>query len=124
MVLAVTFSVQAQKKGKKPSPEKQVERGLQKMTKDLALSDAQQAEIKPLLVTQIADRNEMMLQREKLKDAKEKPSKEQRKAMRTERVAKEEAMQTKMKSILTTEQFTKFLEIREAQKNKQKQKRQ
>lgn len=124
LILVVTFSAQAQKDGKKVSPEKQVERSLKKMTKDLDLSDAQQNDIKPLLVSQIADRNEMMLQREKLKNTNEKPSKEQRREMRTAALAKEEAMHTKMKSILTSEQFTKFLELKEAQKNKQKLRRQ
>lgn len=124
LVLAVTFSVEAQKKGNKLSAKKQVERSLKRITKDLDLSIEQQAEIKPLLVAQIADRNEMRQQREKLKNANEKPSRKQRKEMQTERVTKEKVMQTKMKDILTSEQFAKFLEIRKVQKEKQKKRRQ
>ncbi|WP_435414658.1 hypothetical protein [Polaribacter aestuariivivens] len=122
ILLTVTFSAQAQKQNKKGTPEKQVQRTLKKLTADLNLSDVQQNEIKPLLVAQIEDRNEMMMKRKELKDADKKPSKEERKMMRKMRDEKEAAMDKKMKSILTNEQYLKFEEIKKEQKNKRKKK--
>ncbi|MDX6747503.1 hypothetical protein SHK09_11915 [Polaribacter sp. PL03] len=124
LVLAVTFSAQAQKKGKKGSPEKQVERTLKKLSADLELTKVQQNEIKPLLALQIADRKEMAAKRKALKDTDKKPSKEERKMMREGRVAKEAEMNKKMKSILTEKQFVIFEKMNKERKGKNRKKQQ
>ncbi|MFK8059408.1 MAG: hypothetical protein AB8B78_04880 [Polaribacter sp.] len=116
LVIAFTFTSQAQKKGGKPSAEKM----LKKMTKDLNLTTAQQSQIMPLLTAELADRKEMKLMRDKMKNAGEKPSKKERKQLRKDREAKEVAMDTKMKSILTKEQYLKMEEIKAKRKEKTK----
>ncbi|QOD62379.1 Spy/CpxP family protein refolding chaperone [Polaribacter haliotis] len=118
LVLAVTFSAQAQKKGKKGSAEKQVEKTLKKMTADLDLTTAQQNEIKPLLIAQIADRKEMMKSRKAMRDSGEKPSKEAMKEMRKARKSKEKEMNEKMKAILSESQFSTFEKMQKKGKEK------
>ena len=114
LVFAFTFAAQAQKKGSKF----QAERMLKKLTKDLNLTEVQQEQIKPLLVAQIADRKLLSKKRKAMKESGEKPSREDRKKMREEREAKQTAMNSKMATILTEEQFEKFKVIAEEQKNK------
>ncbi|WP_299670322.1 hypothetical protein [uncultured Polaribacter sp.] len=119
-LLAVSFSAEAQRKGKKVSIEKQVERTLKKMSADLELSTAQQNEIRPLLAIQIADRNEMVKNRKDLKDSGEKPSREQMQKMRTERQHKIAEMNKKMKSILSKSQYVAFEKMQKERKEKNK----
>ncbi|QXP64408.1 Spy/CpxP family protein refolding chaperone [Polaribacter sp. HaHaR_3_91] len=104
LVIAFTFTAQAQKKGGKPSTEKM----LKKMTIDLNLTADQQNEIKPLLEEQMADRQASMEKRKALQDSGEKPSKEERQQLNAERKEKAAAFNTKMESILDKEQFAKF----------------
>ena len=56
LVVAFTFTAQAQKKGGKQS----VEKVLKRLTTALDLTDDQQQKIKPLLISQIEDRKLMM----------------------------------------------------------------
>lgn len=120
LVLAVTFSAQAQKKGKTISIDKKVERALKKLSTDLELSKVQQEQIKPLLAAQMADRNKIAAKRKAFKDANKKPSKEERKMMRMQMKENEEAMHTKLKSILSENQFAAFEKIQEERKAKMK----
>ena len=117
LVFAFTFTAQAQKKrGGKPSAEKM----LNKMTKDLNLTEDQQSKIKPLLEAQIADRMAMNEKRKASKDSGQKPSKEERKQQREVRMEKEAAFNTEMASILDKEQLVKFEEITKERKEKSK----
>lgn len=119
LVFAFTLTTQAQKKGGKNKAEKI----LKKMTADLDLTDEQQTAIKPLLISQIADRKVMNEKRKAMKASGEKPSKEDRKKMRGERVAKETAMSSKMSQILNKDQFEKFEMMAKERKEKAKQKK-
>lgn len=122
LVFAFTLTAQAQKKGGKPSADKM----LKKITKELSLTEEQQSKIKPLLVEQIAERKVMIEKRKATKESGLKPSKEERKLERKNRMAKETALNTKMASILNKEQLLKFEAIvkekKENAKNKGKKK--
>jgi hypothetical protein len=114
LVFAFTVTAQAQKKGGKG----QVDKMLSKMTTDLNLTTAQQDEIKPLLEAQIADRKAMGDLRKMQGESGEKPTQEDRKKMREERMAKEAAMDTKMASILDAAQLEKYNLQKEEMKKK------
>ncbi|WP_439128519.1 hypothetical protein [Polaribacter sp.] len=121
VVLAVTFSAQAQKKGNNISIDKKVERALKKLSVDLELSKIQQEQIKPLLTAQMIDRSKIAAKRKALKDANTKPSKEDRKMMRKQMKESEKVMITKMKSILSENQFVAFEKLQAQRKSKKKQ---
>ena len=114
LVFAFTLNTQSQRKERKVS----VDKMLKKMTKDLNLTEAQQSKIKPLLEAQIADRKALNKKRKAMKEAGEKPSREERMKMRKERMKSETAMNTKMATILDKDQLVKFKEL--AKKRKQK----
>jgi hypothetical protein len=114
LVFAFTFTAEAQKKEGKPSAEKR----LTQMTEDLGLTLEQQNKIKPLLVTEIADKQAMMVKRKELKDAGEKLSKKDAKKMKKEKTEKQLVLTSQMKSILTEEQFIKFEEASKRLKEK------
>lgn len=114
LVFAFTLNTQSQRKERKVS----VDKMLKKMTKDLNLTEAQQSKIKPLLEAQIADRKALNKKRKAMKEAGEKPSREERMKMRKERMKSETAMNTKMATILNKDQLVKFKEL--AKKRKQK----
>ena len=118
LVFAFTFTAQAQKKGGKGN----VERMIKKMSKELNLTEAQQSKIKPLLVAQFAERKAMNEKRKAMKDAGQKPSKQERMKMKKDKMAAEIALNTKMASILDKEQFAKFEAIAKEKKAKGKMK--
>ncbi|KGL61856.1 Spy/CpxP family protein refolding chaperone [Polaribacter sp. Hel1_85] len=116
LVFTFTFTAQAQKKKGKPS----VEKILKKMTKDLNLTETQQSKIKPLLAEQFADRKAMGEKRKAAKESGQKPSKEERKQLRKDRLAKETDMNTKMAAILDADQLVKFETMAKERKEKAK----
>ena len=118
LVFTFTFTTQAQKKGGKGN----VERMIKKMSKELNLTEAQQSKIKPLLVAQFAKRKAMNEKRKAMKDAGQKPSKQERMKMKKDKMAAEIALNTKMASILDKEQFAKFEAIAKEKKGKMKEK--
>ncbi|SDR67829.1 hypothetical protein SAMN05216503_0331 [Polaribacter sp. KT25b] len=104
LVFAFTLTAEAQKKeGKNP-----VDRMLSKMTTDLNLTTEQQNKIKPLIEEQIADRKAMTDLRKMQGESGVKPTQEDRKKMREDRMAKEASMDAKMASILDAEQLEKY----------------
>jgi Spy/CpxP family protein refolding chaperone len=115
LVFAFTFTAQAQKKGK--GKKASVEKMLKRMTGELNLTEAQQSDIKPILVKQFAERKEMAKKRKAMKESGTKPTKEERKQQRNLRMEKEAVFNTKMARILNAEQLAKFNEIAK-QRNK------
>lgn len=102
------------------TPEQRNERQLKRLTSELTLDAKQQEQVKQL----IAERG---LKSEKLREARkeqrEKGTKltaEQREAFKKEMTAEAEANDTKMKGILTTDQYTKWKAIQESNKDKAK----
>ena len=88
-----------------------------KMTLALALDDNQSKKVYKVLLDQAEDRKAMQAER---KANKEKPAltKEQRYAMQSERLDKQIAMQEKMQSILTEDQFKQFKRMNAKRKGK------
>ncbi|WP_035335682.1 hypothetical protein [Dokdonia sp. PRO95] len=88
-----------------------------KMTLALALDDNQSKKVYKVLLDQAEDRKAMQAER---KANKEKPAltKEQRYAMQNERLDKQIAMQEKMQSILTEDQFKQFKRMNAKRKGK------
>ena len=88
-----------------------------KMTLALALDDNQSKKVYTVLLDQAKDRKAMQAER---KANKEKPelTKEQRYAMQNERLDKQIAMQEKMQSILSEDQFKQFKKMNAKRKGK------
>ena len=116
MVIAVTFTANAQQnnnqKGAKNIPEFSVEQhtklALKKMTLELDLNQQQQNQIKPLMLAQATQRKATI---EKMKAAsanKQKSSADELFAMKNQQLDNQIAMKTKMKELLTNEQYEKF----------------
>lgn len=113
LVFAFTLTTEAQKKGKRMqreqlTVEQQTTLAVKKMTLALELSDAQQRKVTPLIAQQISDRRAKFEQMKKMREAKKKPTAEERFKFQNERLDKQIAFQKEMKSILNKEQFEKF----------------
>ncbi len=113
------FTIQAQKKERKHSFEKT----LKSMVIDLNLSLDQKNKLKPILVEKIAARKALMEKRNEMKAANQKPTKEQRQAFRADKKAAETAINTKIASVLTKEQYNKYLAKEAERKEKAMQKK-
>jgi hypothetical protein len=115
LVLAVTFSTQAQKKrgetrekGPKLSTEQQATLAVKKMTLALDLSEKQQNEIKPILRVKIEERKAAMEKRKANKGNKERPTADEVFAMQNKRLDHQIYIKNKMKDILDNDQFDKY----------------
>ncbi len=112
MVLVVGLTTFAQgKRGEgreKLTPEQQVEVVLKRMNSELTLTEKQQGEIKPLLLEQAKKREAKMLEFKGQKEKGTKPTDEQIAQMKKNRIDEELAMKTKLKKILTEEQYTQW----------------
>jgi hypothetical protein len=87
------------------TPEQRNELMLKKMTLELDLSSKQQAQMKSIIAEKSAKREAMMKAR---KENKEKPSRDERFAMKSKMMDEQIAMKAKMKNILSAEQFEKW----------------
>jgi len=116
LVFAFTLTMEAQKKGEN----NQVDKILSKMTTDLSLTTAQQNNIKPLLEEQIAERKMMANKRKGQENSGEKPSKENRKRMKEDRIVKGASLDAKMASILDATQLEKYNLQKEEMKEKRR----
>lgn len=112
MALVVGLTTFAQgKRGEgreKLTPEQQVEVVLKRMNSELTLTEKQQGEIKPLLLEQAKKREAKMLEFKGQKEKGTKPTDEQIAQMKKNRIDEELTMKTKLKKILTEEQYTKW----------------
>ncbi|MEM5566004.1 hypothetical protein WNY78_12855 [Psychroserpens sp. AS72] len=99
--------------------------GSKKMTLELDLSTAQQAQVKTVLLAQATERKENMAEREKAKkdDDAKKPTKEEVLKMRNAKLDSQIAMKQKMKSILTAEQYEKWTKMQGKRMHKSKNKK-
>lgn len=116
MVIAVTFTANAQQnnnqKGAKNMPEFSVEQhtelALKKMTLGLDLNEKQQNQIKPLMLAQATQRKATMEKMKATRANKQKPSADELFAMKNQQLDNQIAMKAKMKELLSKEQFEKF----------------
>lgn len=116
MVIAVTFTANAQQnnnqKGAKNIPEFSVEQhtklALKKMTLELDLNEQQQNQIKPLMLAQATQRKATIEKMKAARANKQKSSADDFFAMKNQQLDNQIAMKTKMKELLTNEQYEKF----------------
>ena len=128
MVIAVTFTANAQQKTAQKNrqnrpqftAEQQTELAVKRMTLALDLNEKQQNQIKPLLLTQTAQRKTAMEKLKKARENKQKPSKEELFTMRSQQLDHQIAMKKAMKEILTKEQFEEFEKMVKMRKKKGK----
>ena len=130
-LLAVGFSSYAQDQNQpdqksnrsrkeKLSPEHRNQVQLDKMTAQLNLDAKQQEQIKPIIVEQTAKRDAMQAERMANRDNQKKMSADERGAFMKSRKEEKEAMDNKLKAILSPEQFKKMKENEEANRAKKR----
>lgn len=121
LVFSVSFTAQAQKKGKRVkrtqlSVEQEATLQVKKMTLALELNETQQRKITPILQQQISDRRAEMAKLRKARKEQVKRTKEQNYELKKAILDKQIAFQKDMKSILTKEQYAKFKKMKHKRK--------
>lgn len=101
-LLFVAFSANAQQRGSKPhreqmTPEQQAARLVERMNKELTLTEQQQSELKTWFTTSLKQRNENF-----------KKNKDNRENMREEMKKEREATNAELKKVLTAEQYKTY----------------
>jgi protein CpxP len=113
-----TFAQEQKEKLQRPemeklSPEQRSQLQLKKITKELNLNLDQQAQVQKLIAEQSAKREALRAKIKESKDSHEKPTAEDRAMMNEEKKEGKKAMDDKLKSILTPEQYEKWMSRRE-----------
>ncbi len=106
----LTFAQDRKARGEKLTPEQQTELQVKRMTLELDLDEKQQKEIKTILVEQSKKREAKVAEMKAKKEKGEKPTADERFAMKNEMLDNQIAMKARMKKILKPEQFTKWEE--------------
>ena len=106
----LTFAQDRKARGEKLTPEQQTELQVKRMTLELDLDEKQQKEIKTILVEQSKKRETKLAEMKAKKEKGEKPTADERFAMKNEMLDNQIAMKARMKKILKPEQFTKWEE--------------
>jgi len=121
LVFAFTFTTQAQKKrgdrGSKLTIEQQTTLAVKKMTLVLDLSNKQQLQIKPIVMSKITDRKDFLEKRKTAKANKEKLTSDEVFAIKNKQLDHQIIMKNSIKNILNKEQFERFEKM---QKNRMK----
>ena len=97
----------------KMSPEQRNQLLLKKMTLELDLNAKQQEQVKQIIVEQSAKRDAMKVEHMVKKQSNEKPTADEQFEMQSKMLDDQIAMQNKMKTILSQEQFKDWKSIRE-----------
>ena len=114
----LTFAQDRKARGEKLTPEQQTELQVKRMTLELDLDEKQQKEIKTILVEQSKKRETKLAEMKAKKEKGEKPTADERFAMKNEMLDNQIAMKARMKKILKPEQFTKWEEKQADRKEK------
>ncbi|WP_456314653.1 hypothetical protein [Pseudomonas shirazensis] len=104
------------------TPEQRNEKQLQKLTAELSLNANQQTQVKQLLAERSSKAEKFREARKNKKDSNVKPTEADREAFKKEMLAEKEANDTKMKSILSADQYTKWHSLQEKNKDKAREK--
>ncbi len=120
LFVGIASFAQAQKE--RLTPEQRNEKQLQKLTTELNLDANQQTQVKQLLADRSAKAEKMRESRQEQKESGTKPTAAEREAFKKEMMAEKEANDAKMKSILNTDQYTKWKTIQEENKDKAREK--
>jgi hypothetical protein len=108
VVSTLTFAQEKDKKREKLAPEQQTELQVKKMTAELDLNETQQKQVKELLESQKENRALFLEKRKEIKNSGEKPTKEEKADLMEKKSQNREAFKTKLKTILTEDQFNKW----------------
>jgi len=131
LVFAFTFTAQAQKKrgnmGSKLTIEQQTTLAVKKMTLVLDLSDKQQKQIKPIIMSKIKNKNDFTEKRKAAKVNKQKPTSDEIFAIKIKQLDNQIMMKNSIKNILNEKQFDKFEKMHKSRtrmaKNKMKERK-
>ena len=131
LVFAFTFTAQAQKKrenmGSKLTIEQQTTLAVKKMTLVLDLSDKQQEQIKPIIMSKIKNKNDFTEKRKAAKVNKQKPTSDEIFAIKIKQLDNQIMMKNSIKNILNEKQFDKFEKMHKSRtkmaKNKMKERK-
>jgi periplasmic protein CpxP/Spy len=131
LVFALTFTAQAQKKrgnmGSKLTIEQQTTLAVKKMTLVLDLSDKQQKQIKPIIMSKIKNKNDFTEKRKAAKVNKQKPTSDEIFAIKNKQLDNQIMMKNSIKNILNEKQFDKFEKMHKSRtrmaKNKMKERK-
>jgi len=131
LVFALTFTAQAQKKrgnmGSKLTIEQQTTLAVKKMTLVLDLSDKQQKQIKPIIMSKIKNKNDFTEKRKAAKVNKQKPTSDEIFAIKIKQLDNQIMMKNSIKNILNEKQFDKFEKMHKSRtrmaKNKMKERK-
>jgi Spy/CpxP family protein refolding chaperone len=111
---AQTTAAQPAQAGAQKSPDQMVERRTQYLAKELGLSADQQAKLQPVL---LAQRQEMMAMRDKVQTGG------RQRGMGQDLKAAQARYDAQIKGILTPEQYTKFSQMKDEQRDKMRERR-
>jgi protein CpxP len=128
LVFAFTLTTTAQKKRDHQrwqlTVEQQTELTLKKLTLALDLSEKQQLQIKPLLLTKLLEKKAFSTTKKEAKERKKRPTSDTVYIMKIELLEQQIAMKKSMKKILNTTQLEKFEKMRKKRMRTVKKERQ
>lgn len=103
-----TEKAQAQDMRHRLTPEERTDLHVKRMTLDLDLTEKQQNDVRGILLDEEKNRELKMEEFKKVREAGEKPSKEEMLKMKNDQLDRQIALKAKMKTILTKEQYEKW----------------
>lgn len=106
----------------KLTPEQRQEKQLARLTKELTLDAKQQEAVRKILAKKSAKTQEAKVQREARKSSGQKMTTEERQAFKAKMLAEKTDTEVRMKAILSEDQYKKWLETREENKDKMRDK--
>ena len=106
----------------KMTPEQRQQKHLAYLTKELALDAKQQEAVGKILAEKSAKAQDLKAQKNTRKATGEKMTTEERTAFKTQMQAEKADTEAKMKAVLSADQYQKWLDLREENKEKMKEK--
>ena len=110
-------------KMEKMTPEQRQQKHLDRLTKELTLDAKQQVAVGKILTEKSAKAQDMKAQKDTRKASGDKMTTEERTAFKNAMQAEKADTEAKMKAVLSADQYQKWLDIREENKEKMKEKR-
>jgi protein CpxP len=107
----------------KMTPEQRQQKHLQKLTKELTLDAKQQEAVGKILAEKSAKAQDMKAQKDSRKASGDKMTAEERTAFKNTMQAEKADTEAKMKAVLSAAQYQKWLDMREENKEKMKERR-
>ncbi|QKJ62723.1 hypothetical protein [Flavobacterium sp. M31R6] len=107
----------------KMTPEQRQQKHLAYLTKELALDAKQQEAVGKILAEKSAKAQDLKAQKNTRKATGEKMTTEERTAFKTQMQAEKADTEAKMKAVLSADQYQKWLDLREENKAKMKERR-